>query len=50
MTINEINERLAQIEKSLFYMQMADFLDWNGYYKLKAEKAELLRRLKEIEG
>ena len=50
MNANEIKKELERVEKALFYEQMADFMDWGAYYKLKAEKAELERQLKEIEG
>ena len=50
MNANEIKERIEKIERAIFYEEMADFMDWNAYYSLKNEKAELLRKLKEIEG
>jgi len=50
MNANEIKERIEKIERAIFYEEMADFMDWNAYYSLKREKAELLRKLKEIEG
>ena len=50
MNTNEIKKELERVERALFYEQMADFMNWDAYYKLKAEKAELERQLKEIEG
>ena len=50
MNANEIKERIEKIERAIFYEEMADFMDWGAYYRLKDEKAELLRKLKEIEG
>ena len=50
MNANEIKERIEKIERAIFYEEMADFMDWGAYYSLKNEKAELLRKLKEIEG
>jgi hypothetical protein len=49
MSINEIKARLEKIEKALFYEQMADFMNWDAYYALKAEKANLLKQLKMME-
>ena len=50
MNANEIKERIEKIERAIFYEEMADFMDWKAYYSLQNEKAELLRKLKEIEG
>lgn len=50
MTINEIKERIEKLENQIFYEQMADFMNWNLYYKLTAEKRELENQLKEMEG
>ena len=50
MNANEIKKEIERVEEALFYEQMADFMDWGAYYKLKAEKAKLERQLKEIEG
>jgi len=41
-----ITERINQIERALQIMQYADFLDWNTYYNLKDELAELQRQVK----
>ena len=48
MNANEIKKELERVEEALFYEQMADFMDWGAYYKLKAEKAKLEKMLKEI--
>ncbi len=50
MNANEIKKRIEKIERAIFYEEMADFMDWRAYYSLQNEKAELLRKLKEIEG
>ncbi len=50
MNANEIKERIEKIERAIFFEEMADFMDWNAYYNLKNEKADLFRKLKEIEG
>ena len=48
MTTNEIKERIEKLENQIFYEQMADFINWNLYYKLTAEKRELEKQLKEM--
>lgn len=50
MNANEIKKEIERIEKAISYEQMADFMDWGAYYRLKDEKAKLERELKEIEG
>ena len=50
MNANEIRAKIEKVEKAIFYEQMADFMDWGAYYRLKDRKAELERQLKEIEG
>ena len=48
MTTNEIKERIEKLENQIFYEQMADFMNWNLYYKLIAEKRELENQLKKM--
>lgn len=48
MTANDIKEELEEVEKHIFYAQMADFMDWSLYYKLSAKKAELQKKLQEV--
>lgn len=48
MTIEEIKDRLEKVENAIFYETMADFMDWNSYYKLKNEERELKLKLKEM--
>lgn len=49
MTINEIKAEIEKVEKSIFYEEMADFMNWNLYYKLKAKRDALKAQLKEME-
>jgi hypothetical protein len=41
----QLEDEIAQIEKEMFYEQMADFMDWQKYNKLKAAKNELTSKL-----
>ena len=50
MNANEIKEQIKKVENAIFYEQMADFMNWNKYYELKAKKEKLYQELKEIEG
>lgn len=50
MTINEIKAEIEKVERSIFCEQMADFMNWNLYYKLTAKRDELKKQLKEMEG
>lgn len=48
MTIKEIKDRLEKVENAIFMEQMADFMDWGNYYKLRDEERELKLKLKEM--
>lgn len=48
MTIEEIKDRLEKVENAIFYESMADFMDWNKYYKLKNEESELREMIKKM--
>lgn len=48
MTVKEIKDRLEKVEKAIFYETMADFMDWDKYYKLRDEERELKLKLKEM--
>lgn len=50
MTIEEIKARIYQVERAIFYEQMADFMDWGAYYQLKAELDGLKKKLAGLEG
>ena len=50
MNANEIKAEIEKVERAIFYEQMADFMNWSAYYRLRDRKAELERQLKEIEG
>jgi len=45
MTINEIKARIERLENAIFMEQMADFMNWGNYYKMKSELAELKAKL-----
>lgn len=46
MRKEDIKQRIAEIDKALFYEQMADFMNWNRYHKLMDEKQRLQKMLK----
>lgn len=46
MTTTEIKEKIEQVQRHIFYEQMADFMDWDAYYKLKDELYRLKEELK----
>lgn len=48
MAREEIIKELERVERAIFMEQMADFMNWGNYHKLKAEQAELKKRLAEI--
>ena len=48
MTIEEIKARIEQLERAIFYEQMADFMNWTNYYAWTAELNQLKRQLKEM--
>lgn len=41
MTKAEMMEKLEKLENALFYEEMADFMDWDAYYRLNREIAAL---------
>ena len=45
MTIDEIKVRIERLENAIFMEQMADFMNWGNYYKMKNELAELKAKL-----
>ena len=50
MTIEEMKDRLEKVEYSIFIETMADFMDWDKYYKLRREERELKEMIKKIGG
>ena len=50
MTINEIRAEIEKVERSIFYEEMADFMNWTKYYELTAKRDELKKQLKAMEG
>lgn len=45
MTREEILKEIDRIETAIFMEQMADFMNWTNYYKLKQELAKLKGQL-----
>lgn len=45
MTKEEIKIRIDKLETAIFMEQMADFMNWGSYYKMKNELAELKAEL-----
>lgn len=50
MTADEIRAEIEKVEKAIFYEEMADFMDWQAYYRLKSKLDSLKRQLAELEG
>ena len=50
MNANEIKAELEKVEGYIFMEQMADFMNWGNYYKLRARERELKEMLKKVEG
>ncbi len=50
MTINELKAQLEKVQNRLFMEQMADFMNWTLYHKLRREERELLDQIKALEG
>lgn len=46
MTTTEIKEKIELIQRDIFYEQMADFMNWDAYYKLNDELYRLKEELK----
>ena len=44
----ELKAEIEKIEYAMFIEQMADFMDWGAYYKLKAKKAECEKELAKL--
>ena len=45
MSANEILARIEQLEVAIFMEQMADFMNWANYYKMRNELTELKAQL-----
>lgn len=43
-----LKSEVNRLEKAIFYEQMADFMDWGAYYKLKGQLVEVKRELGEL--
>ena len=50
MTTEEIKKEIERLEYCLFLEEMADFMDWNAYYRIKGKIKALKDELKEKEG
>ena len=49
MTKEEIKKEIEKKERALFYEEMADFMDWNAYHRLKREIRALYDQLDKLE-
>jgi len=47
LTGQEIAARIDELENSLFYLQMSDFMDWDAYYSIRNE-LDSLKKLQEV--
>lgn len=45
MTKEELLKEINRVETAIFMEQMADFMDWGNYYRLKEELATLKAQL-----
>ena len=50
MTTEEIKAEIKRLEYCLFIEEMADFMDWGAYYRIKDKIKALEKELKEKEG
>jgi len=53
MNISEINETRKELQKvkdAIFMESMADFLNWDNYYYLRAKERRLEEKLKKLGG
>lgn len=50
MTVAEIKEEIERLENWIFEEEMADFLNWNLYYRLKDQLKEAKEELKNRKG
>ena len=48
MNREQLEIELEKVQKAIFFEQMADFMNWDSYYKLRAQERELLKRLKDL--
>lgn len=47
--IEDIKKDIESVKESIFYEQMADFMNWNAYYTLEAKLKALQKELAEAE-
>jgi len=45
MTREELEKEIERVENAIFMEQMADFMNWGNYYRLKNELAALKAQL-----
>jgi hypothetical protein len=45
MTREQIEQQIEEVEKAIFFEQMADFMDWTAYNSLKNKLASLKEQL-----
>ena len=50
MTTEEIKKEIERLEYCLFIEEMADFMDWGTYYRIKDKINALKKELKKKEG
>lgn len=48
MTVEELESKIEKIHTDIFYEEMADFMNWDAYYRLTAELRYLEGKLKEL--
>ena len=50
MTVEEIKKEIERLENWIFEEEMADFMNWNLYYKLRNQLREANEELKNRKG
>lgn len=45
MSKKEIQEQIEKLEKAIFIESMADFMNWDAYYRMRNELAKLKKML-----
>ena len=50
MAKEDILKRIEKVKDTIWYLEMADFLDWKKYDQYKKELKELEKALSDLEG
>lgn len=50
MAKEDILKRIEKLKETIWYLEMADFLDWERYNQYKTELKKLEKALSDLEG